>query len=64
MQAHLITRTADTLRSVHAASGSPARAQGNVSFADAVRAFKRKKVIESLMQGGKARVKLLEYREK
>ncbi|KXZ55674.1 hypothetical protein GPECTOR_2g1224 [Gonium pectorale] len=37
---------------------------GDLSFADVVRAFRRKKLIESLIQGGDARMKVVEFHEK
>lgn len=38
--------------------------QGDLSFHDMVRAFRRKKLIESLMRGGEARLKVVEFHEK
>ena len=38
--------------------------QESLGFADAVRAFKRKKLIEALMEGGEARNKVVGYHAK
>ena len=38
--------------------------QGDLSFPDMVRAFRRKKLIESLIRGGDARLKVVEFHEK
>lgn len=35
-----------------------------LSFADAVRAFRRKRVIEALMMGGSERLKVVAFHEK
>lgn len=40
------------------------RTQGSLSFPDVVRAFRRKKLIESLMRGGDARRKVVKFHER